>query len=93
MGGSSVTVNNLRVMGVDTINNVLYVRGTVPGPDGGCVRVCDAVYKQGRKNGQFDPYVNPPKFPTISAEEAMKMGVVMWEGEKEDPVAKAYKMI
>jgi large subunit ribosomal protein L3 len=44
MGMERVTVQNLRVERVDQENNLLFVRGAVPGPDGGYV----VVEKSGR---------------------------------------------
>jgi large subunit ribosomal protein L3 len=44
MGMNRVTVQNLRVERVDQENNLLYVRGAVPGPNGGYV----VVEKSGR---------------------------------------------
>lgn len=38
-GNKRVTVRNLRVVGVDVENHLLYVRGAVPGPNGGFVEV------------------------------------------------------
>ena len=38
-GNKRVTVRNLKVVGVDTENNMLLVRGAVPGPNGGYVLV------------------------------------------------------
>jgi large subunit ribosomal protein L3 len=39
MGGSRVTVRNLEVMTVDAEENVIAVRGAIPGPNGGYVMV------------------------------------------------------
>jgi large subunit ribosomal protein L3 len=39
MGNERVTVRNLEVMEVDTEDNVLVVKGAVPGPNGGYVVV------------------------------------------------------
>jgi large subunit ribosomal protein L3 len=46
MGGDQVTVKNLRVAKVDAENNLLYVRGAVPGGKNGLV------YVQFSKNGK-----------------------------------------
>ncbi|AKJ64957.1 50S ribosomal protein L3 [Kiritimatiella glycovorans] len=48
-GARRVTTQNLRVMGVRTGDNVLLVRGAVPGPNNGIVEVREARKKQGRK--------------------------------------------
>jgi large subunit ribosomal protein L3 len=37
MGTAQVTVKNLEVVGVDTEQNLLLIRGAVPGPNGGVV--------------------------------------------------------
>ncbi len=39
MGSERVTVRNLEVVEVDTEDNVLVVKGAVPGPNGGYVLV------------------------------------------------------
>jgi large subunit ribosomal protein L3 len=39
MGNARVTVRNLEVIDVDTEDNVLMVKGAVPGPNGGYVIV------------------------------------------------------
>ncbi len=43
MGAENVTVQNLVVVKVDAENNLIAVKGAVPGPKGGIVTVCDAV--------------------------------------------------
>ncbi|SGY40439.1 BQ5605_C003g02376 [Microbotryum silenes-dioicae] len=49
MGGKNVTTQNLLVHRIDTLHNVLYVKGCVPGAPGGFVRVVDAKKKVGWK--------------------------------------------
>jgi large subunit ribosomal protein L3 len=39
MGNERVTVRNLEIIDVDTQDNVLVVKGAVPGPNGGYVVV------------------------------------------------------
>jgi large subunit ribosomal protein L3 len=46
MGGDRVTTRNLRVVGVDTDNNLLVLRGAVPGAPGGVVMVRRAVARK-----------------------------------------------
>jgi large subunit ribosomal protein L3 len=46
MGGERVTRDNLWVVKVDAERNLLYVKGTVPGNNGGIVRVTDARKKK-----------------------------------------------
>ena len=43
MGAENVTVQNLVVVKVDAENNLIAVKGAVPGPKGGVVTICDAV--------------------------------------------------
>ncbi len=43
MGAEKVTVQNLVVVKVDVENNLIAVKGAVPGPKGGVVTICDAV--------------------------------------------------
>ncbi len=43
MGNARVTVQNLTVVKVDTDNQLLYIKGGVPGPNGGIVRIRKAV--------------------------------------------------
>ena len=57
LGGERVTVQNLVVLKIDTQRDLLYVKGAVPGPKGGWIRVCDAV------KGPFHP--TAPAFPTF----------------------------
>lgn len=52
MGGRLVTTQNLLVHRIDTVHNVIYVRGAVPGPPGGFVRVTDALKAVGWKAGE-----------------------------------------
>ncbi|GAA2620291.1 50S ribosomal protein L3 [Paractinoplanes durhamensis] len=49
MGGKRFTVQNLTVQAVDTENNILLVRGAVPGPKGALVLVRSAAKKGGAK--------------------------------------------
>ena len=43
MGAERVTVQNLVVVKVDAENNLIAIKGAVPGPKGGVVTICDAV--------------------------------------------------
>ncbi|KAI8850418.1 translation protein [Chytridium lagenaria] len=45
MGGKTRTVQNLKVMKIDTAHNLLYVKGAVPGPEDKYVLVKDSVRK------------------------------------------------
>jgi large subunit ribosomal protein L3 len=49
MGGNRFTVQNLTVQAVDTENNLILVRGAVPGPKGALILVRTAAKKGGSK--------------------------------------------
>jgi large subunit ribosomal protein L3 len=49
MGGRRFTVQNLTIQAVDTENNLLLVRGAVPGPKGALILVRTAAKKGGAK--------------------------------------------
>lgn len=53
MGADRVSVKNLEVVGIDKVNNLLTIKGAVPGPAGGLVTVT----KLGRAKG----YTPPPE--------------------------------
>ncbi|MBD5140797.1 MAG: 50S ribosomal protein L3 [Ruminococcus sp.] len=46
MGNEKVTVQNLEVVRVDAENNLIAVRGAIPGPKNGIVTICDCVKKK-----------------------------------------------
>ena len=46
MGNETVTVQNLKVFGVDEAENLIFVEGAVPGANGTFVLVVDAVKKE-----------------------------------------------
>jgi large subunit ribosomal protein L3 len=50
MGGQKVTTLNLEVVRADTENDIVLVRGSVPGPKGGTVIVRNAVKAKGGSN-------------------------------------------
>jgi large subunit ribosomal protein L3 len=51
MGGNRFTVQNLTVQAVDTENNLLLVRGAIPGPKGALVLVRSAAKAQVKRGG------------------------------------------
>ena len=46
MGSEKVTVQNLEVVKVDAENNLIAVKGAIPGPKNGIVNICDCVKKK-----------------------------------------------
>lgn len=49
MGNEQKTVQNLRVVGVDTNRNIIIVEGAIPGPRGGVVTIAPATKKHLKK--------------------------------------------
>jgi large subunit ribosomal protein L3 len=45
MGAEKVTVQNLEVVKIDTENNLIAVKGAIPGPKGGIVTLRNSVKK------------------------------------------------
>ena len=45
MGNQNATVLNQRIVRIDLDNSLLYIKGCVPGPIGGLVKMRDAVKK------------------------------------------------
>ena len=43
LGAERVTVQNLTIVKVDAENNLIAIKGAVPGPNGGIVLICDSV--------------------------------------------------
>lgn len=43
MGAEKVTVQNLTVVKVDAENNLIAIKGAIPGPNGGVVVIRDSV--------------------------------------------------
>lgn len=43
LGCEKVTVQNLTVVKIDNENNLIAIKGAVPGPNGGTVTICDSV--------------------------------------------------
>ena len=61
MGGRNSTNQNLRIMKIDTMLNLLYVKGSVPGADNAFVRVTDSI----KKTSKAFPEGVPVPFPTF----------------------------
>ena len=45
MGAESVTIQNLEVVKIDAENNLIAIRGAIPGPKGGTVVITDCIKK------------------------------------------------
>ena len=46
MGAERVTVQNLEIVKIDAENNLIAIKGAVPGPKNGIVTICDCVKKK-----------------------------------------------
>jgi len=58
LGGERATIQSLKILKIDPARDLVYVKGAVPGNNGGFVRIVDAVM------GPF--YPSPPPIPTFS---------------------------
>lgn len=54
MGGDKVTIQNLEIIQIDLENNVILIKGNVPGPKKSLVLVKSAVKKGSTKNGKIE---------------------------------------
>ncbi|CAG8448434.1 2238_t:CDS:2 [Acaulospora morrowiae] len=86
MGGKNCTVVNAKVLKIDNVLNLIYVKGPVPGYDDQFVRIRDSVNKKGA--ACFPSDCIPPPFPTIdpSVEKFMPRELVTKTGGT-DPFA------
>ena len=50
LGNKKVTIQNLKLLKVDSNNNILLVKGAVPGHKGSIISVFDSVKKSGNKS-------------------------------------------
>ena len=45
LGAEKVTIQNLTVVKIDAENNLIAIKGAVPGPKGGIITICDSIKK------------------------------------------------
>lgn len=60
MGGDRIIMKNLKIFEIRPLDNLLLVKGAVPGSVGTCVRVTDSVISK---------FKIPPPFPTFFPKE------------------------
>ncbi len=84
MGGKNITVQSLRVIKIDTVDDLIYVKGAVPGVDNAYVRVSDAVRK-GWYNKCFPEGATVP-FPTFFGKSAARELVPGIPATQSDPL-------
>jgi large subunit ribosomal protein L3 len=58
MGGKMCTQQNLQVVKIDTVHNLLYIKGAIPGTDNAMVKITDAI-KKGWYNKTFPANKQP----------------------------------
>ena len=69
MGGVTKTVQNLEIVSVDTENNLLLIKGSIPGPKKGLVIVKSAIKANGIVNPAKELVVNQqPENNEVAAE-------------------------
>eukprot|EP00002_Diphylleia_rotans_P033494 TRINITY_DN7127_c0_g1_i1.p1 TRINITY_DN7127_c0_g1~~TRINITY_DN7127_c0_g1_i1.p1 ORF type:complete len:331 (+),score=85.19 TRINITY_DN7127_c0_g1_i1:43-1035(+) len=84
MGNKRKTIHSLMVYKIDTKNNLIYLKGGVPGNKKGYVRVYDAVRKQDqfsatlKKNPPFPTYIPEVHGPVPEVMVAEASGVNPW---------------
>ena len=71
MGGEQVTVQNLEVIQIDLENNVILIKGNVPGPKKSLVFIKSAIKNTGKINPETEliTYVEEVTEPEVQAEE------------------------
>lgn len=71
MGGEQVTVQNLEVIQIDLENNVILIKGNVPGPKKSLVFIKSAIKNTGKINPETEliTYVEEVVEPEVKAEE------------------------
>lgn len=94
MGADPIIVRNLLVARIDTALNLVFVKGQVPGPAKGFIRVWDAQAKlrdlsvswekkgMGRESGDLVPHVKALPFPCGDAELARTLPTEITFGSK-----------
>ena len=96
MGGEQVTVQNLEIIDIDLENNVILVKGNVPGPKNSLVFIKSSVKHEGQVNKALDlieytvetPVVEEEKTVEESTEEAIEEAVEEVVEEVAEEVAK-----
>jgi len=80
MGGKTKTVENMKILKIEPERNLLYIKGSVPGQNGGWIRVKDA------ERGPRFP--SPPPFPTFLSSAKGEGEGELWAPRAElDPLA------
>lgn len=79
MGSDKVTVQNMKVMRIDPVSNILYIKGSIPGREGNWLRIRDSVRPRHSQ-------ANLVPFPTALASPEQKEDVFAHIGKhQKDP--------
>ncbi len=70
LGTERVTTQNLKVAGIDLEDNLILIKGSVPGTDGGWVLVSDAVKKPAPKDAPLPAGIKAGASVAAPAEES-----------------------
>ena len=71
MGNVTVTIQNLEIVSVDLENNVILVKGNIPGPKKGLVVIKSAT-KNPEKVNEVEPLINYGETPVVHASEVVE---------------------
>jgi len=87
MGNVRVTTQNLKVISTDAERGLVLVKGAVPGPKGGYVRIIDAVKRKLPENSPFPCLVKGQEAPAPVDE--LETETIEEEGVEKAPKKKA----
>jgi len=81
MGSEQVTIQNLEIVQIDLENNVILIKGNVPGPKKSLVLIKSSVKKSGKKNTPVEliTYVEETEKEVIDSAEEVTEEVVAEE--------------
>ena len=68
LGNKKVTIQNLKILNIDTVNNLIILKGAVPGHKGSIIKIVDAVKKNQKisLNEGFNQNINEDALPQDS---------------------------
>ena len=68
LGNKKVTIQNLKILNIDTINNLIILKGAVPGHKGSIIKIVDAVKKKQKisLNEKVNQNINEDNLPKES---------------------------
>ena len=68
LGNKKVTIQNLKILNIDTVNNLIILKGAVPGHKGSIIKIVDAVKKKQKisLNEKVNQNINEDNLPKES---------------------------